>query len=152
FESLIARAKPESRVVIVLSGHGIQVPIPPSQTNPLDPKNYEPDGMDEVFLPADVGDWTVEGLKNAILDDQVGAWLDQLRAKGAHVLIVFDCCHSGTMTRSGPGVREISRSASAAALKIPDKAYIDASAAAKKAVAEAKAAGRDVPAEGAAKP
>ena len=33
-----------------LSGHGTQVPIPPDQ-DPLDPKNFEPDGMDEVFLP-----------------------------------------------------------------------------------------------------
>lgn len=147
FEGLIAQAQPDSRIVILLSGHGLQVPIPDSQKDPLDPKNPEPDGLDEVFLPADVKDWTESGLEHAILDDQIGAWLDRLRDRGAHVLIVFDCCHSGGMTRSGPDVREINRTASPAALKIPDQAYETASARARQAVAEAKAAGRPVPGE-----
>ena len=153
FEALIARAEPDSRVVIVLCGHGIQVPIPESQVDPLDPRNPEPDGLDEVFLPADVGDWTAkDGLKNALLDDHVGAFLDRLRAKGAHVLVVFDCCHSGTMTRSGPGVREISRSASHDQLKIKEEAIKAATARAAKAVAAAKKAGKPIPGEGTAKP
>lgn len=147
FESLIERVRPGSRVVIVLSGHGIQVPIPPTQKDPLDPANPEPDGMDEVFLPADVAGWTDTGLHNAITDDQMGKWLNQLRSKGAHVLVVFDCCHSGTMTRSGEGVREINRTASPELLKIPEQAIKAASERAKQAVEAAKRAGRAIPSE-----
>lgn len=146
FERLIAAAQKDSRVVIVLSGHGIQVPIPTSQKDPLDPKNPEPDGLDEVFLPADVEDWTEsKGLTNAITDNQVGAWLDKLRAKGAHVLIVFDCCHSGTMTRGGPNEREINRVADPAALGIKEQAIAHATQRAQQAVSAAKSAGKPIP-------
>ena len=94
FEALIRGVNPGAQVVIVLCGHGTQYPV----LDPLDPKNPEPDGLDEVFLPADtkVGDGFPE---NGIKDDDIGTWLDALRAKGASVWIVFDCCHSGTMTR-----------------------------------------------------
>jgi hypothetical protein len=157
FENLICKAKEGTQVVIVLSGHGVQVPIPSTQKDPLDPKNPEPDGLDEVFLPADVQEWTEkDGLKGGILDDEIGAWLDKLRAGGAHVLIVFDCCHAGTMTRSGTptkeGIREINRVASHDDLKIDRKAVDAAVERARKAVDEAKKAGRPVPGEAVLKP
>ena len=98
-EELIGKAGPDVQLFILLSGHGMQVPIPETQTDPLDPKNPEPDGMDEVFLPADAKSWTKDGLENAIRDDQMGGWLDRMRERGAAVWIVFDCCHSGSMTR-----------------------------------------------------
>jgi hypothetical protein len=99
FEHLIEQAKPGAQIFILLSGHGTQAPIPAGQTDPLDAANPEPDGLDEVFLPADLkkGDGSLE---NAIRDDQIGKWLDQIRDKGADVWILFDCCHSGTMTRA----------------------------------------------------
>lgn len=100
FENLIAKAGPGVQIVIVLSGHGTQCPIPVTQ-DPLDPKNPEPDGLDEVFLPADA-QRAVGFPVNGIRDDEIGRWLDQMRNKGALVWIVFDCCHSGTMTRGGP--------------------------------------------------
>src|SRR5437588_613294 len=85
------RAGAGTQVVILMSGHGVQVPIPESQTDPLDPKNPEPDGKDEVFLPADVKSFTRAGLENAILDNQFDDWLTRLRARGAAVWILFDC-------------------------------------------------------------
>ncbi len=135
FEELVAKAKQDSRIVIVLSGHGIQVPVPSSQKNLLDPKNPEPDGLDEVFLPADVTAWTDDRLPNGLADNQIATYLERVRAKGAHILIVFDCCHSGTMTRGAADVREISRVADPAALKIPGAAYEQAATRAKKAIA-----------------
>src|SRR5690606_15651718 len=96
FERLIAKAASGSQVVILLSGHGFRFPLPESQTEPLDPNNPEPDGLDEAFLPADY-----QAGKNMILDNQIAAWLDELRGKGSHVWIVFDSCHSGTMMRGG---------------------------------------------------
>lgn len=100
FERLIARAGPGTQVFILLAGHGAQIPLPETQQDALDPNNPEPDGLDEVFLPADVKRWTNGvGLQNHILDDQIGRWLAALKDRGAHVWIVFDCCHSGNMSR-----------------------------------------------------
>ena len=122
FEGLIDKAGPRDQIVIVLSAHGCSAPVPEGndfRTNP------EPDGLDELFLPADVKSWTPDGVENAVKDDDIGAWLDRLRQKGADVWIVFDCCHSGTMTRGAPG-RERSRSIRPADLGVPDRAIAEA--------------------------
>jgi hypothetical protein len=127
FAELAANAGPGDRIVIVLSGHGTQLPVPVDQ-DPLDPKNFKPDGLDEAFLPADVR-YGSNGLENHILDREIGAWLDRILEKGADVLVVLDCCHSGTMTRSALDV-ERTRLVRPQALGIPDK---DVEAAAKRA-------------------
>ena len=41
-------------------------------------------------------------VENGLVDDEVGAMLDALTAKGADVRVVFDSCHSGTVTRAAP--------------------------------------------------
>ena len=102
FEALIARSAPGVQIVIVLSGHGTQQPIATSQ-DPFDPNNLEPDGLDEVFLPADSKEGS-PAIENAIVDNEIAGWLDRMRAKGADVFVVFDCCHSGEMTRSADDV------------------------------------------------
>ncbi|WP_157604934.1 caspase family protein [Schlesneria paludicola] len=98
FQSLIDRVTPDSQVAIYLSGHGTRVALPEFQSDPLDPKNVELDGYDEAFVAADAKAENGE-LKNLILDNEFGDWLDAMQAKGAHVWILFDCCHSGTMAR-----------------------------------------------------
>ena len=98
FAELERNIEPNSHIVIYLSGHGIRVPIPATQTNSLDPKNPELDGYDEAFVAADAR-YTDGRLQNLIRDDEIGGCLDALRAKGAHVWALFDCCHSGTMSR-----------------------------------------------------
>jgi|GEM_PF-843955 len=140
FEQLIEKAAPGVQIVIVLAGHGTQVPIPESQTDALAPENPEPDGLDEVFLPADVKKWSAQGLENAIRDNQIGQWLDRMRAKGAHVWIIFDCCHSGTMMRAAESA-ERARGASPAQLGIPGEAMTRAARRARNA-----ASGRQAPA------
>ncbi len=98
FERLIKRANPGDQIVILISGHGMPLPVDDKQTDLLDPANPEPDGYDEVFLPADFLQ-----TNETIRDNQFGKWLDQIRNRGASVWIIFDCCFSGTMTRaSGP--------------------------------------------------
>jgi hypothetical protein len=139
FKKLIAAADKDSQVVILLSGHGAQVPIPEVQTDVNDPKNPEPDGLDEVFLPADVEGWSRGELKNGILDDEVGRWLDELRAKGAHVWIIFDCCHSGSMMRGGENQVERQRTVRPEVLGVPKEAL--AAAAAKAQAAERQRGG-----------
>jgi hypothetical protein len=136
FEKLIAVAEPDSQIFICLGGHGTQVPV---LGDPLDPKNFEPDGLDEVFLPADTRRADKDGqIPNALKDNDVGDYLDRLRDKGAHVFIVFDCCHSGTMTRATPGAnpRIVTRVASPEALGISRKQLDDSIERAKKAVEE----------------
>lgn len=150
FEKLVHSVKQDSRVVILLSGHGVQVPIPDNQ-DPLDPKNPEPDGLDEVFLPADVRLAESGKLANTLADNQIGDWLDALRKKGAHVLVVFDSCHSGTMTRGGGGVREIDRVVTPEAIGISDAAINASRARAQQRVMAAKAAGQAIPGERAVK-
>jgi Caspase domain len=97
FKRLALVVKPGDQVVIHLSGHGSQQP---EQKDSADP---ELDGLDEIFLPRDVGAWdgASGSLKNAIIDDEFGAWLKAVRDKKASVWITFDSCHSGTMTRGG---------------------------------------------------
>lgn len=86
------------RVIVMMAGHGSQQP---------DTSGDEPDGMDEIFLPADVKNWngrrgTVE---NAITDDELGARLRAIRDAGAFVWLVMDCCHSGSISRKGEPIR-----------------------------------------------
>lgn len=96
FADLTARVQPGDFVYLHFSGHGSQSPA-------LDPDS-ELDGLDEIFLPVDIGPWndTVGQVENALVDDEIGQMLDALTAKGADVWVVFDSCHSGTATRAAP--------------------------------------------------
>ena len=85
-------------VVVFLAGHGSQQP---ADADPADP---EPDGLDEIFLPADVGEWDGElgRVENAISDDEIGELLAAAQDRGAFVWLIVDTCHSGTMMRGAP--------------------------------------------------
>lgn len=100
FADLTAEVQPGDFVYLHFSGHGTQAPA-------LDPAT-ELDGLDELFLPADIGKWSnqVGAVENALIDDEIGALIDGLRARGANVWAVFDSCHSGTVTRSLDGAEE----------------------------------------------
>ncbi|MCC9606104.1 caspase family protein [Blastopirellula sp. JC732] len=104
FDHLAEVADSNSHIFILLSGHGTQQPIADDQ-DPYDPENPEEDGYDEVFLPADARPGSGE-IENALVDNVIGQKLDQIRAKGASVFVVFDCCFSGTMTRAIDGVEK----------------------------------------------
>lgn len=98
-KALAEKAQPGDWIVITLGGHGSQQPDLDNDDQ-LDP---EPDGLDEIFLPADAGvNRTDRLLPNAILDDELREWLGAITAKGALLWLIADCCHSGTITRS-PG-------------------------------------------------
>ncbi len=105
FRRLAEQAREGDQVVVLLAGHGSQQP----ESDPPDAAYPEPDGLDEIFLPADVSPWqgAVERLPDAIVDDEIGAWLRAITAKKAYVWAIFDCCHSGTMTRGTEVVREL---------------------------------------------
>ena len=94
FADLTAKVQSGDFVYLHFSGHGTQAPA-------LDPSS-ELDGLDELFLPSDIGKWSdkVGVVENSLVDDEIGTMIDALRAKGVDVWAVFDSCHSGTVTRS----------------------------------------------------
>ena len=84
-------------VLVFLAGHGSQQPADPDQGD------EEPDGLDEIFLPADASGWdqSIGHVANAIVDDDLRQWIGIIRKKGAIVTVIVDACHSGTITRGG---------------------------------------------------
>jgi hypothetical protein len=97
FRRLAEQVKPGDQVVILLAGHGSQQP----DDDPDNPDDPEPDGYDEIFLPADIGAWdgSKQQVENAIIDDEIRVWLADIHGQGAFVWIIIDACHSGTMIR-----------------------------------------------------
>jgi hypothetical protein len=95
FDALPARIAAGDQIVIYMSGHGTQIP---------DDNGDEDDGFDEAFLPVDAVPPPAGAerfdMGNAIRDDRIGELVDALRAKGAHVWLVVDSCHSGTISRA----------------------------------------------------
>lgn len=91
-DQLAADAEAGQRITIFLAGHGSQLPA-------LRPED-EPDGLDEVFLPGDFTLGGPTGFANQIRDDEIGARIDRMLARGAHVWLIADTCHSGSLRRS----------------------------------------------------
>lgn len=100
FSELTERVQPGDFIYLHFSGHGSQAPAAKPET--------ELDGLDELFLPVDIGPWADEAgpVANALVDDEIGQMIDALRARGADVWAVFDSCHSGTVTRAAPSGNE----------------------------------------------
>lgn len=98
FKELARVSQPGDKVVIFLAGHGSQQPA----ENPNDPDYPEPDGLDEIFLPADVKGWDGDKKRvvNAIRDKELARWLKAIRARGATLVVIIDACHSATLVRS----------------------------------------------------
>lgn len=114
FDRLAAEAAPGDEVFISMSGHGTQQPA-------RDPRT-EADGLDEVFLPLDVGRWDegIASIDNALVDDDIGQMLDRIRRKGAKIWFAMDSCHSGTGTRGAANDPEVwQRSVSPESLGVP---------------------------------
>jgi len=129
FARLAGEAKPGDVVLIYMSGHGSQEP----EVSPAASKNPEADGLNETFLPLDIGKWndTVGLVENSLVDDELGVAVQAIRAKGAFVWLVVDACHSGTLTRSG-GVNtdDVTKKVEPSVLGVPKAALDRARAAA----------------------
>lgn len=99
-DTLARQAGEGDIVVLYFAGHGSQQPADIS----TDIGRLEPDGLHEIFLPRDIGQWqpTNQGVvENAIADHEMRQYVDQMLAKGAFVWAIFDTCHAGSMVRSG---------------------------------------------------
>ncbi len=86
---LIAETRPGDRIFFHYSGHGSRVP---------DDDGDEADGFDEVLAPYDVALQGADSFANIIRDDLIGALIGEL--KGRQAVLVFDSCHSGTISRA----------------------------------------------------
>ncbi len=116
-ERLVKSARAGDTVVLHLAGHGVQVP---QATPPRAGGAPEPDGLDEIFLLQDSGLWDAARgeLPRTLRDDAIGAWIDMLVDRGAHVFAIFDSCHAAGLARdAAPFARW--RSVAGAELGIP---------------------------------
>lgn len=118
-EQFASEAKHGDFYYLHFSGHGSRQPA-------LTINNDEADGLDELFLPTDVRGWNNETgvVENAILDDEIAHYVDAIRDRGAHVWLVFDSCHSGTMTRGAAISDSKLRQVSPLLLSIPDRSNV----------------------------
>lgn len=144
-KGLAGKAAKGDFVFLFFAGHGSQQPA-----RNIGPQNPEPDGLDEMFLPRDIGKWSgaSESVNNAIIDDDLGAAITAIRNRGAFVWAVFDTCHSGTITRGivDEGVRY--RDVKPEDLGIPDAALAKAANEAATLVPRTRGAGGDAPMTG----
>jgi Caspase domain/Domain of unknown function (DUF4384) len=94
---LVAGTRPGDRVFFFYAGHGSQI----ADNNGDENKD---DGKDETLAPYDVNPRTGA---NTIRDDL----FDELiaRLSGRRAVLVFDSCHSGTITRGIPKLKEFAR-------------------------------------------
>lgn len=95
-DAVAAASQAGDRAVIFLSGHGTQAPS--RSGDPL-----EPDGLDEIFLAADAGGWDARNRRvpGALVDDEIGRRVGELRARGVDVWVVIDSCTGGGLMRGG---------------------------------------------------
>jgi len=96
FQRLLAEARraKSPRVLIAYAGHG-------SRVRDRAPGKDERDLMDETWVPHDSD---LKG-RNDIRDDDIFAVLSELRRLGAHVVLISDSCHSGSVFRSAEFAR-----------------------------------------------
>ena len=104
WKRLVRTAQRDDQIVILMAGHGTQVPeLKDDHAEP------EQDGLDEVFLPSDVKGWNNDTVENGIRDNDFRRWIKAIEDTGASLWLIFDACHSGTLTRDvrNERIREI---------------------------------------------
>lgn len=80
---LVRDARQGDTLLLHYSGHG---------SNSPDVNGDEPDRRDEILCPTDL-DW-----HKPLLDDWLRKTFNRLRS-GVNLIVIMDCCHSGTNTR-----------------------------------------------------
>ena len=93
-DALVARIGDDDFVHLHFSGHG-------STRSNAD--GSEGAGHDSTLMPHDSGRGPAPDLD--ILDDELHGWLARLGARTQYTSLVFDCCHSGTLSRGAAAGR-----------------------------------------------
>jgi hypothetical protein len=97
FRQHLAQARSDDVALFYYSGHGSQEDAPPEFWP------FEPDKLDETLVCYD----SRSPGSFDLADKELGALIAEVAANGTHVVIILDCCHSGTATRAAlqPDVR-----------------------------------------------
>lgn len=93
-DRLVDAAAEDDIIVLTYSGHGSQM---------TDREGDEPDGLDETIVPHDSG--RAPHPNRDISDDELYVRLVSLAEKTRYVTLIFDCCHSGSISRDAFGER-----------------------------------------------
>jgi len=104
---LIAGTQPGDRVFFFYAGHGSQI---------ADDNGDESDGKDETLAPYDV---LPKSGANVIRDDLFDEMIGKL--SGRRAVLVFDSCHSGTISRGVPRLKDFSRGGGVRYLPTPEQ-------------------------------
>ena len=92
-DRMIRDASPKDLLLFYFAGHGSRL---------SDDDGEETDGIDETLVPFDA--FTPDGARrNDIRDDEIEDWVRRANAKCRRVVLIFDSCHSGTVTRGKSG-------------------------------------------------
>lgn len=94
FRSHFGRASAGDTALFYFSGHGSQEPVPPLY------RDLEPDSLCETLVAFDS---RLPGGRD-LADKELAVLLAEVAARGPHVVVVLDCCHSGTATRDTDGL------------------------------------------------
>src|SRR5262249_49528537 len=94
FDRLIAGTPLDAVVLVHYAGHGSQI---------TDREGDEPSGFDSTIVTIDSEHGT--GVNRDITDHEIQLKLEVLAEKSSHIVLIFDACHSGTMTRDVAGTR-----------------------------------------------
>jgi hypothetical protein len=94
-DALTESTRENDIVVIHYSGHGSRI---------RDREGDEADGWDETIVPHDSGRGDHEN--RDVTDDEIYVKLAALTEKTSFVTLIFDCCHSGTVTRDAFGAKD----------------------------------------------
>ena len=93
-DGLAERVGADDVVVVHYAGHGSQV---------TDVDGDEPDGLDETIVPYDAVRGS--GANVDVTDDEIHGWIERVAARTPYLTLLFDCCHSGTVTRDDFGAK-----------------------------------------------
>lgn len=92
-EKLVADCQADDIIVFHFSGHGSQMAA----------KGHKPRGYDESIMPHDSGRMNAGFPRQVeprdIRDTEIQEWLSRLSQKTPHITLIFDSCHSGSITR-----------------------------------------------------
>ncbi len=121
WNQLLKNAASGDILFVHFSGHGVRIPD--------DDKAEELDGMDEALVPVDAPvNPNPSNYDAFIRDDEVQIFLQRARAKvgkNGHVMMSFDSCYSGTVTRGSEKQRAIAGAQGSTLPGDPDRSGLD---------------------------
>ncbi len=114
FRTHLSQAGPDDVALFCYSGHGSQ------EQAPEEFWHLEPDHLDETLV---LYDSRTEGAWD-LADKELSKLITEVSARGAHVAVLLDCCHSGSGTRASELAETAVRRAPTDLRKRPPESFI----------------------------